>query len=119
MKTLKSIDISGLKWFDEQNGNTYHAGHVTINADTPQAQTFAIQDQYGYGSQFEYSALETLEEFGVMTDRERYTHGGAEAPWAYCDKRNIALRITCGDCGRRRLEDCGREYRKQIKKTIV
>lgn len=60
MKKLKKnsqIVVVGKKWFDKLNGNTYHSSELIVNGDTIDKIPFT----YGYGNQFEQSALDLLQ----------------------------------------------------------
>ena len=61
---IKTIDVQAKKWFDKPNANTYFAGTVTINFKMETAKTFLIPFEYGYGGQYEHSALRVLKENG-------------------------------------------------------
>ena len=54
------------KWFDEVNGNTYH--NVLIKV--PDGRILRSGFQYGYGSQYIVSALDTLKENGIEATRQ-------------------------------------------------
>ncbi len=45
------------RWFDRQNGNTYHSVRVTRCRD---GKTLVCPFQYGYGDQYRYTALEAM-----------------------------------------------------------
>lgn len=62
MKTVKTIDIHGKRWFDSRFGNTYNSARVTVNFTCGDEQTFKIPFGYGYDQQYEQRALELLSE---------------------------------------------------------
>ena len=68
MKQIKTIDIKGYEWFDRINGNSYFSADVTINYGTPDAVSFIIPFQYGYGSQYEHEAAKQIKELYNMAD---------------------------------------------------
>lgn len=70
--TVKTIDINAKQWFDKVNGNSYFAGTVTINYGTPEAQTFKMPFQYGYGSAYDKEARELLFNAGLIPTKSEY-----------------------------------------------
>lgn len=65
---VKTIDINAKEWFDRVNGNSYFAGTVTVNYGMPDQKEFIMPFQYGYGSQYEYEALITLKNEGLIPE---------------------------------------------------
>ena len=59
-RQIKTIDVDVKEWFDRINGNSYFAGYVTINYGLKTEQTFVMPYQYGYGNQYEFEALQTI-----------------------------------------------------------
>ncbi len=57
---IKSITVVAGEWFDKVNGNSYFAGKVLVNGDL----AFNMPFQYGYGSHFEYVAMQELVKHG-------------------------------------------------------
>lgn len=51
------IQIIGRRWFDRVNGNTYHSSELLVNGIL----VFREPYQYGYDSQYEYTALRWLQ----------------------------------------------------------
>jgi hypothetical protein len=66
---ISTIDINALEWFDKVNGNSYFAGTITVNYGTPEAQTFKMPYQYGYGDQYIHEALQVLFENNLIEDQ--------------------------------------------------
>jgi hypothetical protein len=66
---VKSVQISGLRWFDKTYGNTYHSVRVWFNGVEVAYMPFA----YGYDSQYVQTAGEMLEKMGLidLTDPTR------------------------------------------------
>lgn len=69
---VKTIDIQAKEWSDKTFGNTYFAGKVTVNKGTKTEKTFrfpTVSDMsYGYGSQYETAAFNTLSKNGYMSE---------------------------------------------------
>ena len=59
----RTITVIGRRWFEKVNGNTYHSVDVYVNGDHVGREPFA----YGYGSQYEQTALEILYKAGIYT----------------------------------------------------
>ncbi len=87
MLTIKTLDINGKEWFDKVNGNSYHSAQATINYGTPEAVTVYIPFQYGYGSQYEYSAFKALQEAGYIPKQDSMVSG-----WRYYEENGIIAR---------------------------
>lgn len=58
---IKTIDIQSKEWFDKVNGNSYFSAIITINLGMPDAHNIYVPFQYGYGSQYEYTAFKALQ----------------------------------------------------------
>jgi len=56
----KQVTIVGRRWFERYNGNTYHSAFVYVSTELYAQVNFA----YGYGSQYEQTGLEILQEIG-------------------------------------------------------
>lgn len=85
-----SVTITGRRWFQKGPGNTYHTTEIMVDGKP----VHEIGFSYGYGNQFEWSALAWLEENGYMPDREHYKNGGAESGWQYFrDKHEIEYHV--------------------------
>ena len=65
---LRSLFVSGRLWFDKSGGNTYHA--VSISANGKWLMDIGIT--YGYGDQYLHTALERLQEFGIVSQEVRH-----------------------------------------------
>jgi len=63
---MKTIDIQAKEWFDKTNGNRYFSGKVTVDFGLKTEKTFTMPFQYGYGSQYEYTAIELLVSNGYV-----------------------------------------------------
>jgi hypothetical protein len=95
---MKTIDINALEWFDKTYGNSYFAGTITINFGMPDKKAFLMPFQYGYGSQYEYEALKTLQKENLIPDN-------INSLWQYCNDNNIILRSNIvKNCKQRELK---------------
>lgn len=64
---VNTIDINAKQWFDKINGNSYFSGSVSVNYGTPDAQTFELPFQYGYGDSYIYAGIKKLNELGLIS----------------------------------------------------
>ena len=60
---MNTITVIGRKWFERTNGNTYHSVEVYKNGELIERVPFT----YGYGSQWEQTAVEVLLKNGVYS----------------------------------------------------
>ena len=93
-----SLVIIGRRWFDKQNGNTYHTSQIIINGRIAYKTDFA----YGYDDAYVDTAAEWLEKEGYI-ERERYQSGMREPLWRYCQERNITLTYMAFDVRKKDL----------------
>lgn len=84
---IKTIDINAKEWFDKVNGNSYFAGVVTVNYGMKSERRFIMPFQYGYGSQFEYEALNVL-------IKEKLATSENHSLWKYCKDNKIIYRYN-------------------------
>lgn len=92
----KTITVLGRKWWDKENGNTYHTAQVMVNGETVGKTEF----QYGYDDHYLQSAAEWLEKNGYIT-RKHYGNGGSQPLWAHCRDNNIHLEYSAHYCLKR------------------
>ena len=67
--SLKTVDITGRKWFDSVNGNTYCSCVVIINFGLKNEWSFSMPLTYGYGSFYRQMAIKVLKIHGVLPDK--------------------------------------------------
>lgn len=102
MKTRKIKFIcNAVRWFDKVNGNTYHSVRVTRIKD---GKVIADQFQYGYGNQFEHTALKLMaKEKWIPAKYRKINSNGSTNYYAYERENNypILWNVTDGlkrDC---------------------
>lgn len=61
-----TIDIQAKEWFDKVNGNSYHAGEITINFGKENEKNFYFSLTYGYGDSYKQSALKLLADKNIF-----------------------------------------------------
>lgn len=106
INNIQTVDVNALEWFDKVNGNSYFAGKVIMNYGTDDQITLELPYQYGYGEQYEYSALEAIK---TALDLVRETPGPYSL-WRFCDSHSIKLRSNKRSAKKAEL--------KQIKKAF-
>lgn len=69
------FSVNAVKWFDKVNGNTYHSVRCVRHSD---GAVVVGQFQYGYGDQYQYTALNAMLETGWLPEKygEKQPHGG-------------------------------------------
>lgn len=59
MKNIKTLEISGKRWFQRSYGNTYHTVAVVVNGKELKSEV-----KYGYGTAYLQTAADLLRENG-------------------------------------------------------
>jgi hypothetical protein len=79
LKPVKNILFVGRRWFDKVNGNTYHTTEVYVNGK------FVSKSErtYGYGSQYEVTGFEILQDAGYFPKTGKSTASGYSADFSY------------------------------------
>ena len=111
MKT-KTIDVNAKEWFDKINGNSYFSGTITLNYGMNSEETFLMPFQYGYGSQYEYEAQMTLNQFNkISSNFVEY-----QSLYSYCKQNNIIFRSTIKrNSLKRELKQIEKDYNNNLK----
>lgn len=86
-KNLKTIDIIALEYFDKINGNSYFAGEIILNYGLKDQLIIILKYQYGYGNQYEYTALKEIQKLTPIA--KSYF-----SITRFCNDYNIVLRST-------------------------
>ena len=107
---INTIDVNAKEWFDNKNGNSYFAGTITLNYGTETKETFLMQMQNGYGTQFEQKAKAILTQFNKIS-------GDWTNPLSmYCRENNIVLRTSLKEnCLKRELKEIETNYNNNLK----
>ena len=98
MDQPKAIHISGRRWFEKTNGNTYHSVRIYVDGE----HVHTIPFEYGYGSQWEWTARGWLENAGYLPGIEARPGSPGEALWVYCERKGIKLVREVVDVSRKR-----------------
>jgi hypothetical protein len=64
---IKSLLIEGRLWFDKTYGNTYHAVRIQANGQI----IGQVPMTYGYGDMWQYTALDWLKSYGLVSQDVR------------------------------------------------
>lgn len=62
-KSLKSVNLQIVRWFDRVNGNSYFAAEIIVN----DKYRIVLPYQYGYGVQPIHDAAQTLQAYGLVS----------------------------------------------------
>lgn len=98
VKTGDNITIIARRWLDRINGNTYFSAVGLINGKT----AVNIDFEYGYGNHYEDRIFQELQKAGYCSDFIKYSNGGSEALWVYCDRKGITKYVTHSDVNRKK-----------------
>ncbi len=96
---VKTITVTGRRWFQKSYGNTYNTVTVYVNND----EVFQLEPEYGYGSYYFQRAEELLQKLGLVDLKPNKKNGLNKIGLRqYCDKRGISLVDEVSDVGRER-----------------
>ena len=98
-KKPRVFHVSGRKWFDKVNGNTYHG--VTVYADGEMVFTQGLT--YGYGEHYIWTARTGLRDLGWLPGIEEREKAPGEHLWQYCMRKGINLVCECHNVKKRDL----------------
>jgi len=97
-----SITVIGREWRDRQAGNTYHSITILVNGHfVGPTREHGETMSYGGDSMYEESAAEWLEKEGYI-QRVRYSSGGKQTLWRYCEEHGITYYRTSVPVSRRK-----------------
>lgn len=90
---MRSLTLIGLRWFDRRAGNTYHTVTIIVDGETVHKSGIT----YGYGSQYEQTAIAWLAAKGLLPSEENVYPLSL-----YCRNRGIAFTSQTVDVARKR-----------------
>lgn len=94
---MKTIVISGRRWFQRTYGNTYHS--VTVYM--PDGAELRCGFAYGYGEQFRETGLDLIEKhLGAACPRSQW--GGRKDVKGWLASHGYELHTDCADVSRKR-----------------
>jgi hypothetical protein len=88
---IKTIDVTAKEWFDKSAGNSYFSAEIVLNYKMDDEITYEIPFTYGYGSFYEFKALE------LLCNENYFTSYGSLS--RTCEENNIILRSN-------KIENC-------------
>jgi hypothetical protein len=94
---IQSVNIVGRRWFQKTYGNTYHTAEIFVNGE----RLHKTEEEYGYGDQYQETALQWLEKQGLI-NRRKYDNGGHESARAWAEKNKVQYSATVCDVRRER-----------------
>jgi hypothetical protein len=92
------IHISGRRWFEPVNGNTYHSVRIWVDGVSVGGVDFAS----GYGDGYIQTGMTWLEENGYMSGREHYNNGFRESHWQYAARTGTKITVDVVDVKRKK-----------------
>lgn len=90
---MKTIHVSGRRWFQRTYGNTYFSAVRYVNGE----KAVSIDFEYGYGEHYIDCIKRELEKAGYLPGIKE-----GQPLRQYCDERNIKLTYTSADVGRKK-----------------
>ena len=99
----ETIHISGRRWFDKVNGNTYHSARAYQDGELVAVAPY----QYGYGDQWRESIAEELVKAGVLPDLQ--TPNGRKPLWQIAEAVGCSITSDCADVLKREVVDYGED----------
>ena len=91
-KKIKDIVITGRRWFDRINGNTYHSVKCWVNGDL----LVNIPFCYGYEDQYQYTAFNELIKMGVIKSEPNLVF------WRWCEDNKVKKIVEVSDVQRKK-----------------
>lgn len=92
-----NIMLTGRRWFEKVNGNTYHSARAYFNG----VLIGEVKFVYGYGNQCVWTAWDILIK-AKFVQPKKYNSGGHEAPWGYCQRLGIKYQEEITDVSRKK-----------------
>lgn len=94
-RKIKTVEVYAKQWFDKANGNSYFSAHVIVDRGTDTEKTLLVPFEYGYGSQYEYSAFQAIKnEYSVGLDET--------VPWKFYSNNGIFyVHVLTENCKKR------------------
>lgn len=101
-KVLK-LELTGRRWFDRKNGNTYFSASALLNGE----EVASIAYEYGYGDNWLERICDEVNWSEVLpVKRETYSNGLTEVPWRWLQRiekeAGIAVFTSCTDVQRKK-----------------
>lgn len=103
MAQVQKLELTGKRWFDRKNGNTYFSASAVLNGE----EVANIAYEYGYGENWLDRICDEVNRIGVIpVKREAYSNGLTEVPWQWLQRiekeAGIAVFRNCEDVQRKK-----------------
>lgn len=103
MAQVQKLELSGRRWFDRRNGNTYFSASAVLNGE----EIASVACDYGYGDHWLDRICDEVDRAEVITvKRETYANGLKEVPWQWLQRieaeAGIAVFTNCVDVQRKK-----------------
>ncbi len=90
---MKTINITGKRWFQKSFGNTYHTVSYSVDGQN----SVKLPMTYGYGDAYMYTAVTHMEKEGIIPEKLP-----GQTFKKYCKMNGIKLNITVKDVQRKK-----------------
>ena len=96
---MTAFHISGRRWHDKVNGNTYHSAQIFADGELVVVCPF----QYGNGYQWLYSAQEAMIEAGFLSGKQSEPYGLVQPLWQQIEESDHTLTSDVADVLKREV----------------
>ena len=96
---MTAFHISGRRWFDRVNGNTYHSTRVFADGELVVITPF----EYGYGDQWQQTAMVAMVEAGVLPGLRSGPHDTLRPLWQQIEASDHTLTSDVADVPKREV----------------
>ena len=90
---MTALHISGRRWFDRVNGNTYHSARVFADGEL----VVVVPFQYGYDDAYRDSAMVAMVEAGVLPGLRYGPHNTLRPLWQQIEASDDTLTVDVAD----------------------
>ncbi len=101
MQTIKSMTITGKRWFQKSYGNTYHTAEIVLEKQDDTRLHLKSPILYGYGEQYLQTAFNLLVANGFYLADEFFTFKDEWLYWKGTPAQRKAS-VNCYDVARKR-----------------
>ena len=102
---MAAFHISGRRWFDRVNGNTYHSARVYADGEL----VVTVPFQYGYGDHWLQSSMEAMVKAGVLLGLRYGPHDTLRPLWQQLEGTDDTLTSDVADVLKREAVAYGKE----------
>ena len=95
---MKTLTITGRRWFQRSYGNTYCSATVHLDGEL----IATVPETYGYGDYYRQAAMEAVDATGWLPPRKQYANGSYEGTRQWAERNNISVVSNVSDVARER-----------------